>query len=107
MSAPAKARESPTWRPCCAIGPPPEASMVLSIVKYGTPVLREKGARVEPSDPGIKKLISDMLETMYAYKGVGLAAQQVGVPVQLTVIDIRGVTDRPSTLEVDGKPVDP
>jgi peptide deformylase len=47
-----------------------------------------------------------MLETMYAYKGIGLAAQQVGVPVQLTVIDVRGVTDRPSSLELEGKPAD-
>src|SRR5262245_66415842 len=81
--------------------------MLLPIVKFGTPMLRKKGERIEAITPAIKKLVADMLETMYAYKGVGLAAQQVGVPVQLTVIDIRGVTDRPSTLEVDGKPVDP
>ena len=37
---------------------------------------------------------------------IGLAAQQVGKAVQLTVIDVRGVTDRPSTLELDGKPAD-
>jgi peptide deformylase len=43
---------------------------------------------------------------MYAYKGVGLAAQQVGHAVQITVIDVRGVTDRPSTLELKGKPVE-
>jgi peptide deformylase len=43
---------------------------------------------------------------MYAYKGVGLAAQQIGVALQLTVIDVRGVTDRPSTLELDGKSAD-
>ena len=47
-----------------------------------------------------------MFETMYASKGVGLAAQQVGHALQLTVIDVRGVTDRPSTLEVKGKPAD-
>ncbi len=61
---------------------------------------------METITPTIKKLIADMLETMYAYKGIGLAAQQVGVPVQLTVIDVRGVTDRPSSLEIDGKPAD-
>jgi peptide deformylase len=38
--------------------------------------------------------------------GVGLAAQQVGVAKQLTVIDVRAITDRPSTLELDGKPAD-
>lgn len=80
--------------------------MVLPIVMYGTPVLRQKGARIESITPTIKQLTGDMLETMYAYKGIGLAAQQVGVPVQLTVIDVRGVTDRPSFMEIDGKPVD-
>ncbi len=80
--------------------------MLLMVVKYGTPVLRQKGARVEAITPAIRKLVADMLETMYAYKGIGLAAQQVGVPVQLTVIDVRGVTDRPSSLEIGGKPAD-
>jgi peptide deformylase len=80
--------------------------MVLPVVKFGTPVLRQKGARIEAVTPTIKKLIGEMFETMHAYKGIGLAAQQVGVPVQLTVIDVRGVTDRPSSLEINGAPVD-
>jgi len=80
--------------------------MVLPVVKFGTPVLRQKGARIEAITPAIKKLIADMLETMYAHKGVGLAAQQVGLALQLTVIDVRGVTDRPSSLEVAGQPVE-
>ena len=80
--------------------------MVLPVIKYGTPVLRQKGARIDNITPAIKRLIADMLETMYAYKGIGLAAQQVGMPVQLTVIDVRGVTDRPSSLELDGQPVE-
>lgn len=80
--------------------------MVLPVVKYGTPVLRQRGARIDSVTPVIEKLIADMFETMYAYHGVGLAAQQVGVPVQLTVIDVRGVTDRPSSLDVDGEPAD-
>ena len=80
--------------------------MILSIVKYGTPILRQKGARVETITPTIKKLISDMFETMYAQKGVGLAAQQVGLALQLTVLDVRGVTDRPSSLELNGQPAD-
>ena len=53
--------------------------MPLTVVKYGTPVLRQKGARIESITPAIKKLAADMLETMYSYKGVGLAAQQVSV----------------------------
>jgi len=80
--------------------------MKLKVVKYGDPVLRKKGARIESITPEIKKLIGDMFETMYDYKGVGLAAQQVGHALQLTVIDVRGVTDRPSTLELKGKAAD-
>jgi peptide deformylase len=80
--------------------------MILDIVKYGTPVLRQKGSRIETITPTIKKLIADMFETMYAYKGIGLAAQQVGVPIQLTVIDVRGVTDRPSSVELKGQPAE-
>ncbi len=80
--------------------------MILTVVKYGTPVLRQKGSRIDHITPAIKKLTADLLETMYAYKGIGLAAQQVGVPVQLTVLDVRGVTDRPSSLELEGQPAD-
>jgi len=80
--------------------------MILEVVKFGTPVLRQKGARIETITPAIKQLMGDMLETMYAHKGIGLAAQQVGVPIQLTVIDVRGVTDRPSALEISGQPSD-
>ena len=80
--------------------------MILKVVKYGEPVLRKKGARIESVTPEVKKLIADMFETMYANKGVGLAAQQIGEAVQLTVIDVRGVTDRPSSLEIKGEPVD-
>jgi peptide deformylase len=68
--------------------------------------LRKKGARIESITAQIKKLIEDMFDTMYAHKGVGLAAQQVGQALQLTVIDVRGVTDRPSSLELKGKAAD-
>jgi peptide deformylase len=80
--------------------------MVLTVIKYGTPVLRQKGSRVDSVTPAIKRLIADMLETMYAHKGIGLAAQQVGMPIQLMVLDVRGVTDRPSSLELQGQPAD-
>jgi peptide deformylase len=80
--------------------------MILEVVKYGHPVLRQKGARVEKINAEIKRLIADMLETMHAARGVGLAAQQVGKALQLTVLDVRGATDRPSTLEREGKEVD-
>src|ERR1051325_827615 len=81
--------------------------MKLGVVKYGHPVLRQKGARIEKITPEIEQLIADMFETMYDAKGVGLAAQQIGKPLQLTVIDIREATDRPSTRELNGQAADP
>ncbi len=80
--------------------------MILEVLKYGHPILRRKGDRLESITPKIRQLIADMLETMYAAKGIGLAAQQVGQAVQVMVIDLRGVTDRPSTMEVKGKAAD-
>jgi len=80
--------------------------MILPVVKYGHPALRQKGARIEKIAPAIRQLIEDMLETMYAAAGVGLAAQQVGQALQLTVIDVRDAKDRPSTLELNGQPAD-
>lgn len=58
------------------------------IKKYPDPVLRAKTKRVEKIDEQVQRLIEDMAETMYAAPGVGLAANQVGVPLQLAVIDI-------------------
>jgi peptide deformylase len=80
--------------------------MVLPVVKYGHPVLRQKGARIERVTSEIKALIADMIETMHTARGVGLAAQQVGRALQLAVIDVREVTDRPSTLFLKGAPAD-
>lgn len=81
--------------------------MILDVVKYGHPVLRQKGELISSAvNPEIQKLIADMLETMRAVHGVGLAAQQIGKALQLTVIDVTEVTDRPSTLELDGQPAD-
>jgi len=80
--------------------------MILDIIKYGHPVLRQKGARIESITPEIKKLIAEMLATMHASKGVGLAAQQIGKALQLTVIDVREAKDRPSWLERKGKPAE-
>jgi peptide deformylase len=80
--------------------------MVLEIVKYGHPALRQKGSEIKQIDGKIRQLAVDMLETMVAANGVGLAAHQVGVPIQLAVIDVAGVEDRPSTMKIDGKEVD-
>ncbi len=55
---------------------------------YPDPVLRNKTSRVERIDSALDRLIEDMVETMRAVSGVGLAANQVGVPLQLAVIDL-------------------
>ena len=82
--------------------------MILPILQYGDPVLREKGDRIEIIDDRIRELAANMIETMHAAHGVGLAAQQIGEALQLTVIDISAVEDdRPSTLMLDGKDLDP
>lgn len=81
--------------------------MRLAIRKYGDPVLRAKGKRIAEVDERIRALAADMLETMHAANGIGLAAQQVGEALQLTVLDISQVEDRPSLLKLNGKEVDP
>jgi len=80
--------------------------MILEVVKYGQPVLRQKGKPIEKLTPEIRQLIEDMFETMRDRHGVGLAAQQIGKALHLTVIDVRDAKDRPSTLELDGKPAE-
>ena len=62
--------------------------MILPIVKYGHPVLHAPAKPVEAVTPEIAKLIDDMVETMYAAPGIGLAATQVGVPLRVLVIDL-------------------
>jgi peptide deformylase len=64
------------------------AMALREILKYPDPVLRNKTSRVEHIDSTIDRLINDMVETMHAAPGVGLAANQVGVPLQLAVIDL-------------------
>ncbi len=81
--------------------------MVLEIVKYGHPALRQPGAPVAVVDEEIRRFAADLLETMRAAEGVGLAAQQVGRALQIFVVDVSAVTDRPSTLELGGRAVDP
>jgi peptide deformylase len=81
--------------------------MKLPIVKYGNPILRAQGKRIEQVDERIRTLAADMLETMHAANGIGLAAQQVGAALQLTVLDISQVEDRPSTMRLNGTEVDP
>jgi peptide deformylase len=81
--------------------------MILPILEYGDPILRAKGKPIDNIDDRIRDLAANMIETMHSANGVGLAAQQVGEALQLTVLDVSLVEDRPSTLKVDGKDVDP
>jgi peptide deformylase len=81
--------------------------MILPILQYGDPILRAKGKRIEEIDNRIRELAANMIETMHAAHGVGLAAQQIGEAWQLTVLDISPVEDRPSTLKLDGEHADP
>ena len=62
--------------------------MIRKIIKYGDPLLEQRAAPVTEFDtPELRQLIEDMWETMYAAKGVGLAAPQIGVLKRVSVID--------------------
>jgi peptide deformylase len=67
----------------------------LTILEYPDPRLRTKATPVADVDDGVRKLIDDMLETMYAAKGIGLAATQVNVHQRLLVADVSEEKDRP------------
>ncbi len=71
---------------------------VLKILEYPDPRLRKKAAVVEAVDNAIKKLVEDMLETMYQAPGIGLAANQVNVQKRVIVIDISETRDNPLVL---------
>ena len=62
--------------------------MIRPILRYGDPVLHEPARPVDALTTDIDRLIGDMIETMYAAPGIGLAAPQVGVPVRLFVADL-------------------
>ena len=62
--------------------------MIRPILKYGDDVLHDRARPVEAITQEINRLIDDMIETMYAAPGVGLAAPQVGVPLRIFVIDL-------------------
>ncbi|MBV9771573.1 MAG: peptide deformylase [Bryobacterales bacterium] len=68
--------------------------MMYSIVLYGEPVLEKQAATVTEFDtPELDKLIEDMFESMYAAKGVGLAAPQIGIAKRIAVIDLSVAED--------------
>ncbi|MGA0134556.1 MAG: peptide deformylase [Opitutales bacterium] len=76
----------------------------LPIRNYGDPVLRAKGEPVREFGPALRALGDTMLETMRAAKGIGLAAPQVGLSLQLFVLDVCDPEARPI---LDGKERDP
>ncbi len=86
--------------------------MVYPIVKFGDPVLEQEAATVTDFDtPELHKFLEDMFESMYAAKGVGLAAPQIGVSKKIAVIDVSNgerpedklVLINPHILKIEGK----
>lgn len=67
---------------------------IMAIKTYGDPCLRKKNEDIKEVTPEVLKLVNDMLETMYAHKGVGLAAPQVGVNKNLVVVDVGDMTGK-------------
>ena len=62
--------------------------MIRPILKFGAPTLHARATDVGELTPDVQKLIDDMIETMYAAPGIGLAAPQIGVPLRIFVIDL-------------------
>jgi peptide deformylase len=70
------------------------------IVKWGDPVLHAPSAPVREIDGSISALVKDMVETMYAAPGIGLAAPQIGVPLRVIVIDLTVGEEKGRLLEL-------
>jgi peptide deformylase len=68
--------------------------MPLPIVQFNAPILRKKGARITAFNAALKHLAEEMVETMHAAEGIGLAAQQIGQAIQLCVLDLRPVESK-------------
>jgi len=62
--------------------------MIYPIVKFGNPILEKPSEKVTIFDEELEKLIDDMFESMYAARGVGLAAPQIGIPRRIAVVDV-------------------
>ena len=73
---------------------------IRPIVRYGEPVLHAPSARVAQIDESIRTLLTDMVETMWAAPGIGLAAPQVGVGLRVIVIDLSVGEDRTQLIEL-------
>lgn len=61
--------------------------MILPVVAYGSPILRKVAEEIDPSYPGLEKLIADMWDTVYNSNGVGLAAPQINKSIRLFIVD--------------------
>jgi peptide deformylase len=59
---------------------------VLTIRKYGDPILRRRAVPVEGVTPEVRRIVADMIDTMYDEVGIGLAAPQVGIPLRIIVV---------------------
>ena len=79
--------------------------MILEIVQYGHPILRQRCRKVTAVDAELIQLVGDMLDTMVDAHGVGLAAPQVGVPIRLAVVDVAHDPECVSYLRVNGEAV--
>lgn len=77
--------------------------MILEIVQYGHPVLRERCKPVAQIDDTLCQLVADMLETMYDANGVGLAAPQIGEAIRLAVVDVSHDPECITFLKVGGQ----
>ena len=75
--------------------------MTLPIVRFNSPILRKKGVKVTRFDAALARLAEDMIDSMHAAAGIGLAAQQVGHALQLCVVDLRQ-TESEFQWEYDG-----
>ena len=82
--------------------------MRLRVTHFGEPILRQAGEKVEKFDDDLANLVSDMIETMYAEEGVGLAAQQVDKAQMVCVIDVSHLPDEELDYQLDGlrQPID-
>lgn len=72
----------------------------LKVKQYGSPVLREVAQPVEEIDDEIRNIVKDMIDTMYASEGIGLAAPQIGISKRIIVVDVNpsDVTSKPLVL---------
>ncbi|WP_203296349.1 peptide deformylase [Luteirhabdus pelagi] len=77
--------------------------MILPIRAYGDTVLRKKGKEISKEYPKLDVLIENMYETMYAAKGVGLAAPQIGLPIRLFLVDATPFADDEDLSEEERK----